>query len=112
MSEYIEREVLYKKLLELEALARARVIDTPTTSPEYQRYSAQLTERNAIRHMIAEIPAADVAPVIHGRWITPHGTPVPHCSECCVWGNTNLYGGYSTPKFCPNCEAKMDKEEV
>ena len=89
MAEYIKREALYKKLLEMEALARARVIDTPTTSPAYRRYSTQLTERNAIRHMIAEIPAADVAPVVHGWWIK--GVPVgfsgkPDGYRCSVCG--------------------------
>ncbi len=74
MAEYIEREALYKKLLEFEALARARVIDTPTNSPAYPIYIAQLFERYAIGHMIAELPAADVALVVHGRWIK--GVPV------------------------------------
>lgn len=108
MAEYIEREALYKKLLELEALARARVLDTPTTSPAYQRYSAQLTERNAIRHMIAEIPAADVAPVVHGRWID-NGIPGSMLSVCPECGFT--FGAYSF-KYRHNCGAKMDKEDA
>lgn len=108
MAEYIEREALYKKLLELEALARARVLDTPTTSPAYQRYSAQLTERNAIRHMIAEIPASDVSPVVHGGWID-NGIPGSMLSGCSECGFT--CGAYSF-KYCPNCGAKMDKEDA
>lgn len=103
MAEYIEREALYKKLLELEALARVRVLDTPTTSPAYQRYSAQLTERNAIRHMIAEIPAADVAPVVHGHWVLEAEKGIcmdfrvkAHCSECGhKWFGKNGVGNYS-----------------
>lgn len=103
MAEYIERKALYRKLLELEALARARVLDTPTTSPAYQRYSAQLTERNAIRHMIAEIPAADVAQVVHGHWVleAEKGTCMDfhvkaHCSECGhKWFGENSVGNYS-----------------
>mgnify|MGYP001035626461 FL=1 len=105
MSEYIEREVLYKKLLEMEALARARVIDTPTTSPEYQRYRTQLTERVQVARMVGGAPAADVAPTVHGQWRKVK--PVHYqCSICGI--NT---GGF-TSNYCPNCGAKMDKEEI
>ena len=56
---------------------------------------------------IAEIPAADVAPMVHGRW--ENGNPIcPVCGEnkfkdldadiWCDW----------KPDYCPNCGAKMD----
>ena len=48
---------------------------------------------------IKAIPAADVAPVVHGRWIK--GPSNPYCSECFVECRDE------TP-FCPNCGAKMD----
>lgn len=103
MSEYIEREVLYKKLLELEALARARVIDTPTTSPEYQRYRTQLTERVQVARMVEDAPAADVAPVVHGYWVleAEKGPCMDfhvkaHCSECGhKWFGENGVGNYT-----------------
>lgn len=47
---------------------------------------------------INSIPAADVAPVVHGRWI--EGPLNPYCSECFVECRDE------TP-FCPNCGAKM-----
>ena len=53
---------------------------------------------------IAEIPAADVAPVRHGRWLPFHSTAagdIQYCSACesgCTW----------KPNYCPNCGAKMD----
>lgn len=55
---------------------------------------------------IAEIPAADVAPVVHGRWVTHYqsGTPVAegYVSTCCdMWNNRKS-------DYCPNCGAKMD----
>lgn len=50
---------------------------------------------------IKAIPAADVAPVVHGRWIK--GSLNPYCSECFVECRDE------TP-FCPNCGAKMDGE--
>lgn len=65
--------------------------------------------------IMAEIhymPAADVAPVRHGRWIHPvPGDGENHCSVCHAeqpW----FYGyGYYEPDYCPNCGALMDKED-
>lgn len=47
-------------------------------------------------------PAADVAPVVHGRWIAMHDE-FCSCSLCkypvyVAWGQTN---------YCPNCGAYM-----
>ena len=50
-------------------------------------------------------PAADVAPVVHGKWIHLSGCDV--CSVC----------NYKTGKhevgrnFCPECGAKLDLED-
>lgn len=61
----ISRSAVYNKLLELEELARNRVLDTPTNSPCYQRYVAQLNERTALKHLIADEPTAyDVDKVV------------------------------------------------
>ena len=49
--------------------------------------------------MIYEMPAADVAPVRHGRWIK-HDDGVFTCSEC---GNAESNESY----FCRYCGAKM-----
>ena len=61
---------------------------------------------------IPYVPAADVAEVRHGRWIHPvPGDGENHCSVCHAeqpW----FYGyGYYEPDYCPNCGARMDKEE-
>ena len=50
------------------------------------------------------IPAADVAPVVHGRWID-NGIPDSILSGCSVCGFTC---GASSFPYCPNCGAKMD----
>ena len=65
---------------------------------------------------ILDIPAADVAPVRHGRWKKSKGNERPtengfvhddrYVCDCCGWGcccETKL--DFS---FCPNCGAKMD----
>lgn len=55
---------------------------------------------------IEQIPAADVAPVVHGRKIEDEGIGVFYlCSLC---GECLPYGA----NYCPNCGAKMDKEET
>ena len=55
---------------------------------------------------IVDIPAADVAPVVHGWWVTHYrsGTTVAegYVSTCCdMWNNRKS-------DYCPHCGAKMD----
>lgn len=71
----------------------------------------KIAEKHGIRiadlcDTFGDIPAANVAPVVHGRWIATHDE-FCSCSVCkypvyVAWGQTN---------YCPNCGAKMDKEE-
>ena len=59
---------------------------------------------------IDSIPAADVAPVRHGRWFfkSPNGWA---CSQCDKWGLMIDNRGICKSSYCPNCGAKMDLEE-
>ena len=90
MAEYIERE----DLLELYRM------DDPVLNKNGH------VPLPVIRQNIMDIPAADVAPVRHGRWIDSLARITPYCSAC----------GHShrclirTPNYCPNCGAKMDGE--
>ena len=68
-------------------------------------------------HYIEQIPAADVAPVVHGRWICINKRYGEYeCSVCHgVDANCSDYYGIhavTEQEFCPNCGAKMDKEET
>lgn len=56
------------------------------------------------------IPAADVAPVVHGRWIYGEDIDI-QCSVCGADALTE--GDYRQVKsrYCPNCGAKMDLED-
>lgn len=47
---------MYADISNREELARQRVIDTPTNSPCYLRYVAQLNERTAFREMLFDAP--------------------------------------------------------
>ena len=59
--------------------------------------------REAIKNIINSIPAADVAPVVHGRWIM-HDDEFGLTCECSVCHIETMGDG----NYCPNCGAKMD----
>lgn len=60
---------------------------------------------------IARIPAADVVEVRHGKNLSEDDPSRFECSEC-GWKCWDTYCGDTiTYSFCPNCGAKMDKEE-
>lgn len=57
---------------------------------------------------IWKAPAADVAPVRHGRWNVVEGLRLDNaiCSNC----GRHFQAYYEAYSFCPNCGAKMDGE--
>lgn len=66
----------------------------------------------AAEQLLDEIPAADVAPVVHGRWVVRFDGPYKrrrcYCSHC---GKHSGVGGIAQNQekpYCPNCGAKMD----
>lgn len=69
---------------------------------------------------IEDVPVADVAPVVHGRWLGEGDGyadgeivfDVWHCSECdyCIDDGTD--DPSMLPRYCPNCGAKMDEGKI
>ena len=64
---------------------------------------------DCIARDISGLPAADIAEVVHGRWIWNEEGEIDleqfyRCSNC---GDKE----YWESNFCPNCGAKMDLEE-
>lgn len=62
-----------------------------------------------------EIPAADVAPVVHGHWEEVESGWDDLAYRCSVCGDEWLLTA-GTPedhnmKYCQNCGAKMDQED-
>lgn len=64
-----------------------------------------------VQTIIQQVPAADVKPVVHGRW---DGN---NCTHCQLPWNYNMVQGADDwgyfdpmPDFCPNCGAHMDGE--
>ena len=97
MAEYIDRE---------------QVIDWFS---EYL-YTNQPVQPSVLLHDLKALPAADVAPVVHGKWTDKstgrYGQMQSWCSTC---GRNSGIGGIKSNQhkpYCPNCGAKMDLEEV
>ena len=93
MKEYIEREAL---------------LEEDFTDMFVNSYDANVIFPN----IIEAAPAADVAPVVHGRWydedsFDAHGSPIYRCSNC----NRTVADNYiSCHKYCLHCGAHMTKE--
>ena len=91
MAEYIERDAL-RKVLENWRDAHADVDNEEGCG--------------LLEDVIWEVDAqtaADVAPVVHARWIDD-GSGIIICPEC--KRGYNLHAKYT--HYCPNCGAKMD----
>lgn len=87
MAEYIEREGLMHEL-----------------GPYEENNFSQ--EMSVILQIVAGRPAAEVAPVVHGRWKYHKYVGKYECMEC---GHFVKAG--TDRNYCPNCGAKMDKED-
>lgn len=66
--------------------------------------------------VINNAPTADVAPVVHGRWIWHEKDFEYECSACkCRFNYFNTYGifdhSFENGDYCPNCSARMDGED-
>lgn len=82
-------------------IERKRVIDLITSRYENPEICAQ---------EINEIPAADVAPVVHGKWVRSNNEEICLTVKCSVCGMSQPLWAKRDYKFCPDCGAKMDKE--
>lgn len=89
MTECINREAAIRALL--------------NDAPEQVNYSRE-DAADCIRYM----DAADVAPVVHGRWLYGDYYDIGDvCSEC-DWDSQMTHPSYH---YCPNCGARMDRVE-
>lgn len=66
------------------------------------------SEYAELEDALNRIPAADVAPVRHGRWEV--GYFHDRVCSCCLHPD-NDFDDYAH-KFCPHCGARMDDMEV
>lgn len=63
------------------------------------------------RAEVAEKKAADVAPVVHGEWVGSNNEEICLTVKCSVCGMSQPLWAKRDYKFCPDCGAKMDKED-
>lgn len=99
MTDYIERKTIQA------ALQRKKV------SPAKIRYTEGWNDcMMRVKSMVSHFPAADVAPVVHGRW-AHFGGDEWCCSACDFIITTEGSWDKPTKKYCENCGAKMDEKE-
>ena len=55
---------------------------------------------------IKGMKAADVAPVVHGRWVPTKAPFMNECEDCSVCGYRTVWG--HRYNYCPNCGSKMN----
>lgn len=101
MAEYIEREALFAEFDRL-GLGEHSLVEKIFS--------------DGVRTIIAVMPSADVAPVVHGRWddipnaymsiVSKTGTYHGNATTCsiCLEVNPNAF----KTNYCPNCGARMD----
>ena len=108
MAEYIEREAAVKAAkhaynqwnLAMAAADGAREINLVYKHQELCK---------AVESVFTDAPAADVAPVVHGKWVVGgvHGNGVIGNWKCDICKGVSL----KETLYCPNCGAKMDLED-
>ena len=91
MTEYIDRGTAIAKLTVLE------VTESNVTMADVKR-------------VLTDIPAADVVPVVHGRWISKNPRGYAWTFVCSNCGYVDGYPFNDRHNYCPNCGAKMESE--
>ena len=93
-----------------EYIERGAAIDAVTAV--YVRTAGYKTRERVweTREAIQKLPASDVAPVVHGRWIEQEKYTFGVMYDCSICGNRILDNGHSW-NYCPNCGARMDGAE-
>ena len=99
MDEYIEREAAIKAIEKADYTLIAN--DADSCKADY------------LREIIESVPAADVVPVVHGRWddsgryTFPSGNAAVRCTNCgCALTESEYH--LNNWNYCPVCGAKMD----
>ena len=104
MAEYIERDALRDAV---ESIDWYSVYKGKLTAGAPNTENA-LYKASSIYAVIDNAPSADVAPVLHGRWITHSDRPDSLICSVCECG-FDMWK-HDKHNFCPNCGTKMDLE--
>lgn len=98
MPKYINADEMLSD--ESEAYIRAQ-----TKISDIETYALNYLVHAKIQRLLHDAPAADVAPVVHGRWVDA-GRGIKACSNC----NHGIKEHMACANhYCPNCGTKMDE---
>lgn len=97
MAEYIERGTLIRNIV----CDMAEFVGAPDDVLKHDE------QCNYAINMIEYAPSADVAPVVHGRWVHLGGDEWC-CSACGFVITTEGSWDKPTKKYCEDCGARMD----
>lgn len=93
MAEYIERKALIERFKKM-GLGEHGFVEKVFADGVYS--------------VLEIFPSANVAPVVHGKWLIVHNQiENAVCSAC----GTHFQRYYDAYSYCPHCGAKMDLEE-
>ena len=103
MPEYIDKSVV------LDQISKQKLF----YEEERKQSGDCLEEMNCVgEDVISDIPAADVAPVVHGEWMRYSRTLWHYCSVCLEDALMSKSTGTEVlSSFCPHCGAKIDLED-
>ena len=93
MAEYIERKALIERFKKM-GLGEHGFVEKVFADGVYS--------------VLEIFPSANVAPVVHGKWLIVHNHIENAVCSACGTLFQRCYDAYS---YCPHCGAKMDLEE-
>ena len=96
MPEYLERETLLATIEN-----RKRFLNSGIARRNLRQAD--------IFEVIKTLPAADVAPVVHGRW-RKYSSDEWICTHCGYYKYCDTLDGGVLPPFCEECGVRMDGE--
>lgn len=106
MAEYIKREALNKVLV--------RYLNAPHAQGGHSFGQGMRLAINSCIELANNLSAADVAPVVHARWVWHERAFEYECTACkCRFDYNHTFAlfnhGYEYASYCPNCGAKMER---
>ena len=93
-----------------EYVKRAAIMEFPIRKDHCDKERANehfILGIESVLEYVENLPAADVAPVVHGEWLLRH-IGAGHYWECSVCHTNPCIYVTEHTKFCPNCGARMD----
>ncbi len=104
MNDYNSRQAAIEALAEQIALCDKALNSFGISMKDEYAVKVEKASLTAFKETLENIPAADVAPVVHGRWKKKKDSDLFYCSEC------ELPSMHKWP-YCERCGAKMDGEK-